>query len=189
MPEVLIQACGLRVVVAGAEVAVATQPAALLADHERGLAVRLQPDEAVDDVAAGALQRARPLDVGALVEAGLDLDEDHDLLAGLGGVDERLDDRRVTGSAVERLLDGEHVRVSRGLLDEPLHAGRERVVGVVHEDVALAQHLEEVGRRLAVRARQPGVGDGHPGRVLELRPVDVLQRPEGREVQQATGTS
>ena len=42
---------------------------------------------------------------------------------------------RVAGGAVERLLDREHVRVGRGLLDEPLHAGRERVVGVVQQHV------------------------------------------------------
>ncbi|MEY9487737.1 hypothetical protein RKD26_003531 [Streptomyces calvus] len=55
--------------------------------------MRLEADQAVDDVAAGLLQLARPLDVGVLVEAGLDLDQDEDLLAGLGGVDERVDDR------------------------------------------------------------------------------------------------
>ena len=55
--------------------------------------------------------------------------------------------------AVERLLDREHVRVARGLLDERLDRGRERVVRVVHEDVAVAQDPEEVGR--LVGAREP----------------------------------
>ena len=32
---------------------------------------------------------------------------------------------RVAGGAVQRLLDGQHVRVGGGLLDEPLHAGGE----------------------------------------------------------------
>ena len=50
----------------------------------------LQPDQAVDDVHAGLLELARPGDVRGLVEPGLDLDEGEHLLAGLGGVDERL---------------------------------------------------------------------------------------------------
>ena len=41
----------------------------------------LQPDEAVDDVDARLFEDARPFDVGLLVEAGLQLDEGHDLLA------------------------------------------------------------------------------------------------------------
>ena len=104
-PEVHVQPRGLRVVVAGPDVDVAAQPGALAADDERGLGVRLEPDQAVDDVGAGALQLARPDDVRLLVEAGLDLDEDDDLLAALGGADERLDDRRVARRPVQRLLD------------------------------------------------------------------------------------
>jgi hypothetical protein len=37
--------------------------------------VGLQLDEAEDDLHAGALQVARPADVGLLVEAGLELDQ------------------------------------------------------------------------------------------------------------------
>ena len=60
---------------------------------ERQLAVGLQPDQAVHHVRAGLLQLARPGDVRLLVEARLDLDQDEHLLAGLGGVDQRVDDR------------------------------------------------------------------------------------------------
>ena len=92
--EVLVQPRGLRVVVAGADVGVAAQAAVgLLADDQRELAVRLEADHAVDDVAAGLLERAGPLDVGLLVEARVDLDDDEHLLAGLGGVDQRVDER------------------------------------------------------------------------------------------------
>ena len=71
--------------------------------------MRLQAEEAVDDVHAALLERARPLDVALLVEARLELDDRRHLLAVLGGARERLDDRRVAARAVERLLDGEHV--------------------------------------------------------------------------------
>src|SRR6185369_2261727 len=106
------------VVVAGADVRVPADAGLLLPDDQAELAVRLEPDQAVDDVAAGLLELAGPLDVRALVEAGLDLDEDEHLLAGLGGVDEGVDDGGLDARAVQRLLDGEDLRVGRGLLEE-----------------------------------------------------------------------
>src|SRR5262245_28496763 len=56
--EVLVQPGGLRVVVAGPDVHVASQPVGLVADNEGQLAVSLQADDAVHDVAAGVLQLA-----------------------------------------------------------------------------------------------------------------------------------
>ena len=124
-PEVLVEARGLLVVVARADVAVAADAARLAAHHERGLGVGLQPDEAVDDVHPRLLQHPRPGDVRRLVEARGELDERHHLLARLGGGDERADDRAVRArGAVEGLLDGEDVGVARRLLDERLDRGR-----------------------------------------------------------------
>ena len=79
--DVLVEARGRRVVVAGADVRVAPQPVALAADDERRLRVDLQIGEAVDDVHARLLERTRPLDVALLVEAGLELDDADALLA------------------------------------------------------------------------------------------------------------
>src|SRR6476620_8742446 len=121
-PEILVESRSLGVVVARPDVCVAVDRSALLPNDERGLAVRLEPNDAIDNVTARALERSGPLDVGLLVEAGFDLDQRHYLLARLGRVDERVDDRRVAGGAVQRLLDGEDMRVGRRLLDEPLHA-------------------------------------------------------------------
>jgi hypothetical protein len=56
-------------------------------------------------VGARALQLARPDDVRLLVEARLDLDQDHDLFATLGGTDQRLDDRRIARGPIQRHLD------------------------------------------------------------------------------------
>ena len=70
---------------------------------------------------AGLLKCACPLYVGLLVEAGLDFDQCDDLLAGLGRVDQRVDDRRVARRAVQSLLDRQHIWVGGGLLDEALH--------------------------------------------------------------------
>ena len=163
-PEVHVQAGRLRVVVAGPDVDVAAQAGALAPDDERGLAVRLEADQAVDDVRAGALQLAGPDDVRLLVEAGLDLDEDHDLLAAFGGADERLDQRRVAGRAVERLLDRQDVGIVGGLGDEPLDRRRERLVRVVDQDVAGADGREHVRRLVVIGRDEPGRRHGRPDR-------------------------
>ncbi len=70
---------------------------------------------------------------------------------------------RVLGGAVERLFDGEHVRVVGGLGDERLHRGRERVVGVVHEHVPLSQHREQVDGPVTRRPRRGWVIGGQGG--------------------------
>ena len=114
--------------------------------------MRLQAEEAVDDLDAALLERARPLDVAGLVEARLELDDGGHLLAVLGRARERLDDRRVAAGAVERLLDREHVGIVGGARDE-LDDRIERVVRVVEEDVALADDGEEIVGVAERRAR------------------------------------
>src|SRR5207302_8852139 len=91
--HVLVDARRDRVVVAGAYVHVLAKLTALVAHHQTELAVRLEAREAVNHVAARLLQRSRPRDVRALVEPRLDLDQHHDLLAALGGLDQRAYDR------------------------------------------------------------------------------------------------
>ena len=71
----------LRVVVAGADVAVAAQLVAVVADDEHDLRVGLEADHAVHDVDAGALELLAQLHVVGLVEAGLELDQHGDLHA------------------------------------------------------------------------------------------------------------
>ena len=92
--EVFVGGRGLRVVVAGADVAVAADAVGLLAHDEQDLGVRLQPDEPVHDVRARLLEHAGPFDVRLLVEARLQLDERDHLLARFGRLHERRDDAR-----------------------------------------------------------------------------------------------
>jgi hypothetical protein len=103
-------------------VAVAPDTVALLAQHQGNLDVGLQPDDAVDRVAAGILQQARALDVRLLVEASLELDEHDDLLAAACGIGQRPHDRVAHArGTVERVLDGQHVGVIRRLAHESLY--------------------------------------------------------------------
>ncbi|MDQ0775695.1 hypothetical protein QF026_004161 [Streptomyces aurantiacus] len=184
-PQVLVEPGGLRVVVAGADVAVAAEGLALLAYDEGQLAVGLEADEAVDDVAARLLQLLGPLDVGLFVEAGLDLDQDQYLLAGFGGLDERVDDRGVAGGPVQGLLDGEDVRVLGRLLQERLDGGREAVVRVVQEDVPFPESGEYVRRGRRLDLREVAVGARDELRELQLGPVEGADAEETGEVQGA----
>ena len=176
-PEVLIDLGGLGVVVAGANVAIAPQPVLLAPDHEDDLRVGLETDEPVDHVHARAFELAGPDDVRLLIKASLHLDKSCHLLALLGRAYERRDDGRVLRGAIEGLFDGEHVRILGGLGDERLNRGRERVVGVMDQNVALSQHREQIHRAVPGRSKAR-LGHGHPGRLVQVRPVDRVQRPE-----------
>ena len=175
--EVFVRRRGLRVVVAGADVAVATDAVGLLPHDEQDLRVRLQADEPVDDVRARLLQHAGPFDVRLLVEARFQLDERDDLLARVGGLHERLHDAGfVAAGAVHRLLDREHRGIARGLLDERLDRGAERVVRVVQQHVAVAHRPEDVG----LVARERGRRLRRELLVLELGPAQRVEVPEAR---------
>src|SRR5439155_21666870 len=133
--EIHVAARGSRVVVARTDVNVAAKDRPLATYHEGRLAVRLEPHEPVHHVCSGLLQLPGPDDVGLLVEARLDLDQDHDLLAALGGANERLNDRGVARRAVQRLPAREDLGIRRRLRDEALHRRREVLVRVVDENV------------------------------------------------------
>ena len=157
-----------RVIVAGAEMAVGDQRARFAPHHHRQLGVRLQLDEAEHDLRAGALEVARPADVGLLVEARLQLDQRGDRLAGFRRLDQRADDRTVGRGAIERLLDRHDVGIARRL-DEELHHHVERFVGVVDDEVLLADRGEAVAAVVAHALGEARI----ERRELQLRPVDA----------------
>ena len=127
----------------------------------------LQLDEAVHHLRAGALEVARPADVGLLVEARLELDQRGHRLAGLGRLDQRAHDRRVLGGAVERLLDRDDVGIARRLLQE-LHHDVERLVGVVDDQVLLPDRGEAVAGVIADALGEARI----VGHEFEVGPVD-----------------
>ena len=133
---------------------------------------------------AGALETARPFDVVLLVESGLELHERHDLLARFGGADQGGDDRAVAGRAVERDLDGLDVPVVGGLPDELLDRGGEALVGVVHEDIATTEDVEEV-RGNPVGCREGAGVEWMQRGELQVGSVERVDRPEAGQVEWA----
>ena len=146
--EILVAASVHRVVVPGPDVGVTPQHVAFPPDHERRLRMDLQVREPIDDVHARALERPRPLDVAVLVEPSLELDQAHGLLPVLGRLDERRDERRLVARAIDGGLQSGDVGIGGGAADERLEAGGERFVGVVDEEVASPDLVEELGGRV-----------------------------------------
>ena len=139
---------GDGMIVARADMAVGGEIGAFPAHDQAELGMRLELDEAVDDVHAGAFQISRPANVGGLVEPRLELDDRRHRLAEIGRILERTHDRAVVGGAVERPLDGQDVGIGDGLAQQ-LHHHVEGFVGVVHHDVLLADGREAVAVELA----------------------------------------
>src|SRR6516164_695193 len=71
------------------------QRSAFASDHQRQLSVGFQFDEPEHDLDTGALEVARPANVGLLVETRLQFHECSHRLAGFSGFGQRLDDRRI----------------------------------------------------------------------------------------------
>ena len=104
-----------------------------------------KPDEPVHDVHARLFERPCPLDVGLLVDRGPSARRARPPACPRSAARMSVaDDRAVARRAVQRQLDGEHLRVGRRLADELLDRGGEALVRVVHEHVALADRLEDV---------------------------------------------
>ena len=168
--QVGVDAGGLRIVIAGGQVDVAAD-AVLLAAHDQGhLAMRLEADEAEDDVDARLFQLARPENVAFLVEAGLELDDRGHLLAVVRRLGQGAHDGRIAAGPVKRLLDGQHAFIGGGGLDEIDHR-TERFVRMVHQDVPGPD-----GREDTRRGGEVGHGLRH-----ELRIAQTAESPASRE--------
>ena len=200
-PKSVYSARGARVVVAGAEVDVAPQLALLAAHDHQHLGVGLVADDAVHDVRADFLELRRPVDVGLLVEARHQLDDDGDLLAVARGVDQRLHQHRVGAGAVHGLLDRDHVAGPRAACCMKAHHRRERLERVVQQDVAGAdglEHVDALGERARERragtagtarsARSTSLGHLHQAHQVH-RAVDLVEvvRAEPELLQQELG--
>ena len=111
------------------------------------------------------LQPPGPRDVGLLVKASLDLNQGQHLLAGLGRLDQGVDDGGVAGGAVEGLLDREDVWIISCLFDEALHARCERVVRVVQQHISLLEGSKHVRGLRRFDLGEVGMGVGKEGRV------------------------
>ena len=118
-------------IVARADVHVSAQSVVILPDYQNDFAMRLEPDHPIGDVNSGLLQLGSPVDIGFLVEAGFELDDDRHLLPIERSIDEMLNDAGLRGCPVERHLDRSHLRVLARFAQEAFHRGAKRFVWMV----------------------------------------------------------
>ena len=128
----------------------------------------------------GFFELARPLDVAGFVEAGTQLDHGRDLLAVLHRVHQRADDARVAAGAVERLLDGEHLRVFRRQF-EKLDDAVEGVVRVMQQNVPLGDGGEQVA--LPLERRYDGCNERGIAQLGGM--IAMIDRHEPRGIERA----
>ena len=153
-------------VVAGTEMRVGPDGAGFAAHHQRQFRVGFEFGEAEHHLDPGRLHRTGEADVGFLVEAGAQFHHGGDGFAGFRGLDQRLDDRAVAAGTVQRLLDGDHAGILRGLAQE-LHHDVETLVGVVDDDVLGANGGETIAAEVADAFGEAG----GVGLEQEVRPV------------------
>src|SRR5919109_2071852 len=127
--------------------AVAPDAVRFLAHHQAGLTMGLVTHQAVHHVGAYFFQRSRPCDVGLLIEARLELDQNRNLLAGLRRLSERVGDRRSRTDAVKRYFDRQYLWIFCRFFDEAGH-GIERLVRMKNQDIAAANGAPNVRRSI-----------------------------------------
>ncbi len=128
----------------------------------------LASQHAVGDMDAGRFELTGEGDILFFVESGAEFDQAGNLLAFLGGADERIDKGRVSAGAVEGEFDCQHIGIGRSCFDETLDGIGEGFIGMVDEDILLADFGEDVGFGVGQCAR----ADGFPERFFELWAVD-----------------
>ena len=197
--EVGIKLGGFGIIVAGGDVGIAAHAAAgaggveaggagasaviFATDDEGGFSVSLQAQDAIDDVGAGVFQGLGPLDVAFFVEAGFELHQDGDLLAGLRGEGEGGDEGGIAAGAVEGHFDGEDFGVFDGREDEAFDGGIEGFIRVMDEDIIVADDGEDVGGGIG----EGGVGVGLPGGEAQGGGAGDIGIGDGHQIHHAKG--
>ena len=156
--KVGVNARGARVIVASAEVHVAPELVCIAANDQQRLAMRFEADHSIDDVRAGFLQTPGPLNIARLIKARAQLNNGRNLFPGIGCIDERFDNGRITARSVQRDFDRQHLWITRSGLDQ-FDNLIEAVVRMMKQHVLASQDLEKIDvrwkRRIARRLKWP----------------------------------
>ena len=130
-------------IISGAKMNVTPDLVGIAPNNEHRFAMRFQSDHAVNDVRARFLEPPSPLNVGRFIKARAQFhDRDH-LFAGRGGVDQRLNNRRIATRPVQRDLERKDLRIARGFFDK-IDNRFEAVVRMMQEHVLTPHHFEHV---------------------------------------------
>ena len=143
--EIRIEAGSSWMVVTGSEVDITPQDTAATlvfsADDHQHLGVRLVTNHAVNHMRANLLQLGRPADIGLLVKAGHQFDDDRHLLAVLCRTQQGLHQDGIGAGAVNGHFDRDYLRVRCSLIQQ-FDDRDETLVRMVQQDVSGADRIE-----------------------------------------------
>src|SRR6266513_3166368 len=139
--------------IAGAQMNVMTKAVGVASHNEQRFAMRIQADYAVNDMRAGFLELACPVNIGSFIKPDAQLDQSSDLLPCRRCVHQGLDNRRLTAGTIKSNLDREHLRILRSLFDQ-LDSWIETFVGMMQKHVPPAHDFKNIhmlGKRRITR--------------------------------------
>ena len=140
----------------------------------------LEANHTINDLGANSLEPFRPVDVGFFVESCLQFHQCRHFLAASHGLAQQVDQHRVGAGAVDRLLDGNHLRVLDRLAQQFKHR-IEAFERQMHQHVTLLQALEH-GRFALKSDRIRAMERGEH----QFGPVDEIdQHAHARQVDRA----
>src|SRR6266513_3166245 len=104
--------------IAGAQMNVMTKAVGVASHNEQRFAMRFQADYAVNDMRAGFLELACPLNIGSFIKPVAQHDQSSDLLPCLCCVQRSRDHLRIAAGTIKSNLDREQLRILRNLFDQ-----------------------------------------------------------------------
>ena len=131
------------VIIAGAEVNVTNQLAGFTSHDQRHFRVCFESDEAVHNVCASLLQPVGQGNVGCLVEARHEFDDDRHFLAGSSGSHQVVNNGRVGAGSIQRDFYRENIVVGRGGADE-INRRREGLVRMMKQYILFRQERKNI---------------------------------------------
>ena len=128
-------------VVAGAQVGIALEPALFAAQHQRHFGVHFIAEHAIHHVRTGVFQLLCPIHIGRFVKARHQFHHHSYLLAGQRGSHQRAHQIGMAAGAIDGHFDGHHIRIDRGFADK-LHHRLKRLVRMVQQNIFIARRIE-----------------------------------------------
>src|SRR4030095_6316106 len=99
--------------------------------------------DTVNDMRAGFLQLARPLNIGRFIKSSAQLNQRSDLFPSYRCVNQGLNNRRIAAGTIKGDLDREHLRILCGLFDQ-FDNWVITFVGMMQKHVLTAHHFKNV---------------------------------------------
>ena len=131
------------IVVTGCKMHITADSRILTAHYQGNLAVGLQANQTVNNMAACFFQHFCPHNVVLLIKTGLQFHQNRNLLAVLCCLCKSRNNRGIAADTVQSLLDGQNIRILGSLAHEIYNRVKAHV-WVMKEHISFPDHLENI---------------------------------------------